>query len=216
MNLLREEGFALLELAMVLVIIGIIMGMAIFSWMSFIEAKKISETSSVLAAIKNCLMEKMVYSLKYPDYSYPLTSTMCTQGSYGDKAVDSCICGRYKDAWGRYIRYLDGFDAANSSLGGKYAIRRPWAGISSSAEPSKDSSVIDKDGERKKDVAFVLISFGKDGKPDDSSYGSLLPDHDLVGKLKYSLPEFNSTDTGNKDDIYLIVTGDQIKAFLKR
>ncbi len=184
--------------------------------MSFIEAKRISETSSVLIAVRNCLMEKMVYSLKYPDYSYPLTSEMCEEGTYSShKAVDKCLCGRYTDAWGRRIRYLDGFDDSNSSLEGKYVISKPWAGISSTG-PSTESSIIDKNGEKKERVAFVLISFGKNGEPDDSSYGNLLSDHNLVGELKEGLPKFNSTDTGEKDDIYLFVTGDQIRAFLKR
>ncbi len=212
-----ERGITLLELSMVLVVIGIIMGIAIFSWMSFIEAKKVSETYSDLTSVKNCLFSKMLYSTKYPTYSDPLTAQMCANHSYSsEKEVDLCICGGRKDAWGHYIRYIDGFDASNSSLAGKDALKRPWAGITYAYSPSPESQIIDKDGKVVTKVAFVLVSFGKDGRADDPSYANMFVGDNLVGDLRVSTPCFNCTSPAHRDDLYLVVTGDEIRAFLSR
>jgi len=67
----------MIELSIVIVIIGIILGLGLSSWMMLIEAREISKTQSVLRQTKNCLLRRMTHSLQYPTYTDNLT-TNCT------------------------------------------------------------------------------------------------------------------------------------------
>ncbi len=203
-----SNGFTMLEVGIILLVLGFIITVAIFSWLSLMESREIAKTKATLLVVKRCLLKKMAISLEYPTYSSNLN---CTTNYDPAKDVDSCICdSSIKDAWDNKIRFLEGFDTTSTSLQGKMAIDRPPAEINGTSA-SDSSIVIDKKGDTIRNVVFVLISFGKDKQPDHTSYGNLFVSGSLVGSLTNGTPRFDSI----ADDICLILTDHEVKALLK-
>mgnify|MGYP006275019855 CR=1 FL=1 len=209
----------MIELSIVIVIIGIILGLGLSSWMMLIEAREISKTQSVLRQTKNCLLRRMTHSLQYPTYTDNLT-TNCTSKN-DSKDVDACLCkaGR-TDAWGNRLRYIGGMNGTGDSLAGQFAIDMPYhdtgSGSYEATEPGRKSNAILKDGRNATHIVFVLISIGKYSNFDSAEYGGCFPDDTLVTDFSQcTSPDFSVTDADRKDnDQFLIVNGNEIRTRL--
>lgn len=221
-HLQTSAGFTMIELSIVIVIIGIILGMGLSSWQMLIEAREIAKTQSVLRQTKNCLLRRMTHSLQYPTYTAELKADCSNRNN--SKEVDACLCkpGR-KDAWGNRLRFINGINATDDSLAGQFAIDMPYHKNNSgnrswkAAEPGIKSNVILKDGRNATHIVFVLISLGKLGRFDSTKYGKCFPDGTLVTDLAQCAenPDFRLTNSTRKDnDQFFVVNENEIRARL--
>jgi hypothetical protein len=83
--------------------------------------------------------------------------------------------------------------------------------------PHANSEIVDANGNTVEDVAFVLVSYGRDRIPDHASYGNLF-DPVVPTRLAWYItagtpPDFFSAKT---DDIYLAVTFPELLSVLAR
>jgi prepilin-type N-terminal cleavage/methylation domain-containing protein len=204
------QGFTLIESAIVLVVIGTVMTVGAISWMSIKSGFEISHTRAKLRAVKSCLMERMILSERYPDFTLNLQENeddnyQCVN-NVPTKAVDYCLCkAGYKDAWGRRIRFLGGIDEDGDSINGTEII--DGGTFDKTNFPGENSNATDKDGRVVTNIAFILLSKGKNGEFDRSTTRSLFHSKNtLVGSLKDGTPDFEF-DHKDYDDQVLILTG---------
>lgn len=200
----RNAGMTLIEIAIVLVIAGILLGLASMSWNMLYEGRKIAITRGEMRRVKNCIVSRVVADGIYPNFTAGFTDS--------SRAVDSCLNGKL-DAWGGNIRYIAGF-ATNGTLSGQCVLARP--GVSASdpcstgVAPDISSNATGFDGYSAQRVAFVLMSYGKSFQPDnDSTIGNLFTTGNLAATMLGSpnQPNFMLNDAGrNDDDVYLIMT----------
>ena len=180
----------MIELSIVIVIIGIILGLGLSSWMMLIEAREISKTQSVLRQTKNCLLRRMTHSLQYPTYTDNLT-TNCTSKN-DSKDVDACLCkaGR-KDAWGNRIRFISGVNATGQSLAGQFAIDMPYHENGSSpykaTEPGTESNATLKDGRNASRIVFNSPS-SSDGSKRNDPFSSRISEIQFISGAMIGFP----------------------------
>lgn len=202
-----DQGFTFIELALVLVIIGLLLSLGVGAWLSLKESREVAKTRSSLQQVRNCLLKRMSSTLQYPSFSDDLT---CSSDASSSHSVDVCLCPR-KDAWGNKIVYLQGFDTDNDPLKGEGAVTSSYRGTQFTSVNSR-SSVNATQGRIIHRVAFVLISPGKDGEFDSLTYGDFFDDDKVVGTLNATAEPPNFTQ--EMDDQYLVVTGPQIRTRL--
>ncbi len=204
---MQKNGFTLIELAIVLVIVGLILGVGIISWISLMKARKYAYSRSILYQTKNCLLKRITYSNRYPTYTPNLD---CTHPD-PIKDVDSCLCGQH-DAWGHPILYLEGRDSDGQPLSNSSG----WVVENKPANQTDVvnaiSKVVDPHGKTIFKVAFVLISKGENNQLDDPSYSNLFNGNSIVGVINNN-PEPNFAH--NTDDVVVIVSGYELKNMLK-
>ncbi len=205
-NHLFSYGFTLIEMGVILCILGVILFVGIASWQTLVEARRLARTKAVLEEAKDCILKRIYYTESYPRFHTGLDFT----NSSAD--VDTCIAS-LRDAWGHPVRYLEGTDNSSTELQGQYIIKDEEEGRNNQTSPGPYSNATTRDG-NVGDIAFVLISFGKDGKADDNSYGSLL-DNDIYNPSNTAATFSSPLDFSNiTDDVYLIVTGNELKSLL--
>ena len=223
----KTQGFTLIEMAIVLVIIGIIIGAAGLGWYSLMEGRKLAKTYGTLVQAKECLVKRMLYSNQYPSYTANLDCD--TPGSFdlSAKDVDACICN-LRDAWGQRLYFLEGVNgtvALNSPLTGFHVTDNP-AQNQNATKHLEYSVIKDKDENNIRYVAFVLISSGKNLTLDHTSYESAFtsafPSH-VVTLNPASPPDFSAApdvtllgtgDPAVRDDVILTVTGPELMTSL--
>jgi prepilin-type N-terminal cleavage/methylation domain-containing protein len=205
-----DFGFTLVEAAIVLVIVGVILGIGTSAWMTMNDAREITLTSNRMRAAKNCLITKVVISHQYPDWTSGYASPSTA-------AVDDCMEERL-DAWDQEIRFLEGFRTGGASLADGCLLmdqtlpdNHPCGADNAPVEPATGSTATDADGNTVNDVAFVLISFGEDRTADDAGYGNQLPGGTFATTMS-ATPDFSSND----DDVFLIVTYPDLLAAIAR
>ena len=203
----QKNGFTLVELAIVILIAGLLMGIGIFSWQSMMKARKIAATRSALYQAKDCLLTRIASTNKFPDYT---ASPDCTNIDT-TKDVDFCLCN-IKDPWGNQIVFLEGKDTSGNCLSSSsnYVLENEAA---NQTRASLSSSIIDTKGKNIENVAFVLISKGEDGKFDNATYGDYFPnDDDLANCIDPAnpIPDFSN----NTDDIMIVITGNELQTIL--
>ncbi|MBT8764141.1 type II secretion system protein [Desulfohalobiaceae bacterium Ax17] len=210
LNRTVKNGFTLVELALVLVIVGLLIGGGVLSWTSLMQARKIAATRSALNQAKDCLFRRIAYTNKYPDYTPAPDCSSVDQ----TKDVDVCLCG-IKDAWGNRLRFLEGLEQGGDGLSqsSDYVIAN-LAQDQARATISPDSKVIDVHNKERTGVAFILISFGKNGQADDSSYGDRFVSSDTLAAAldPDNPPNFYHPDDASYDDLALIVTASELQA----
>lgn len=210
-----SRGYTLIEVAVVLVIAGIILGIGVSSWMLLVEGRKNSATYATMRRVRDCITNNVAQSGLYPAYSSSLTAN-------ANAAVDICLGGKM-DAWGEQIMFLEGIRDGGGSLSGLCLLSTetadsndpcsPQHTSSPPIQPDTTSAITDKDGNTISDVAFVLISFGRQRNPDNTTYGNLL-DPAQAGVFANQMssgtrPDFSYTSFTNPredDDIYMVVT----------
>jgi prepilin-type N-terminal cleavage/methylation domain-containing protein len=221
-------GFSLIELAVVLVIAGILLGIGSASWNMIYATRKIAITRGELRKVRNCIVNRIVADGLYPSFTADLSNP-------DSRTVDYCLGGSIvstggvtisgkTDAWGGSIRYISGF-AGNGTLAGECVLARP--GVSSSdpcytgLPPDVTSNASGFDGAGYQRVAFILVSFGSDGTADNtSSYGGLFALGDLAATMNTSpnQPNFRRLSKAlypndfNTQDVELIVPYTELAA----
>jgi hypothetical protein len=80
--------------------------------------------------------------------------------------------------------------------------------------PHANSEIVDANGNTVEDVAFVLVSYGRDRTPDHASYAGLLEPAapGILGAALVAPPDFSA----KTDDIYLAVTYPELLSVLAR
>ena len=202
----QKNGFTLVELAIVILIAGLLMGIGIFSWQSMMKARRIAATRSALYQAKDCLLTRIASTNKFPDYSSPVD---CDNPD-STRDVDFCLC-QIKDAWGKRIVLLEGRDGTGClSSSSRYVTRNKAA---SQMRATLTSQIRDTHGKTIKRVAFVLISKGEDGKFDSKTYGDYFPNNDDLANCidpANPIPDFSN----NTDDIMIVITGNELQTIL--
>jgi prepilin-type N-terminal cleavage/methylation domain-containing protein len=128
----KEKGFSLVEISIVLVIIGMILGAAVTLWRSSIGATKLSTTKSNLENIKNSIINFTIANgrLPCPDPTVP-PNNMGTSNPNPATCAPNCICNTCatppcfvpfqtlqlqlqggKDSFGNVFRYDVSYDPA--------------------------------------------------------------------------------------------------------
>ena len=225
----KAKGFTLVELAIVLVIIGIIISAAGLGWYSLMEGRKLAKTYGTMVQAKECLVKRMLYSNQYPSYTANLDCDTAGSFDLSAKDVDACICN-LRDAWGQRLYYLEGVNgtvALNSPLTGFHVTDNPAQ--NQNATKHQEYSVIkDKDENHIRYVAFVLISSGKNLTLDNSSYRGLFTSPSHVATLSPTSPPnfpgapdfsvfngpFPTVGDAVRDDVILTITGPELMTLL--
>lgn len=88
----QGSGFTLLELAVVLVVVGLLMGFSVTAWKSMQSSQRISAARSQLTTVSRCLEEYVLHSEKIPPQSY-----------FNDRC-------RARDPWGENMYYQSSGD----------------------------------------------------------------------------------------------------------
>ncbi|NJB67872.1 prepilin-type N-terminal cleavage/methylation domain-containing protein [Desulfobaculum xiamenense] len=233
----RTRGFTIIEMAIVVVIVGILISASSFAWVTVWEGRRLGKTNAVLIEVRNCLVKRMYYSNAYPSYSGDATAgrtdnTDCDPANVNatGKDVDACMCG-FLDAWGNRLFLIEGVrDPSDTPLGESapaYITDNPAKGHNATAPSSTRSIIVDKDGNTVRYIVFVLVSPGKDGQLDDDSYRKLFEegagtqhiavlDPDDPPNFDFgALPDYAGADPDRgDDDLYLYVTAPELRSIL--
>lgn len=184
------RGFTLLEIALVLVVVGILLAIGLLSWSSFAESRRYSKTNSQLMQMKDCLVRCIVFTEHYP-----------RQDDF-----ENCRELTGKDAWGGDIKWIVGVNNTDDALNPTHAVVTDKA-RNQNATRLSDYKIITANGNFTS-VAFALVSLGEDKKPNGSgsSYSDL---------NNHSEIQLTENATVNSDDLVLVVTGYELAATIK-
>lgn len=200
-------GFTFLELAIVLVIAGVILSIGAASWMTFMEGRRVAKTRSVLQQAKDCLVRRVVFNERYPgikdsDSEYP-----------NDFKV--CLDDAGNDGWNNEIKCLVGYDSERNTLDGGDFIVTDDARNQTAVDLDYDEIQVFTSQGNQTGVAFVLYSLGSNGQADDTSYGGadrIQPIADLEDTPDFTPPDDPDDDF---DDIFLVVKSYELIAAIK-
>ncbi|BBD08717.1 uncharacterized protein DFE_1991 [Desulfovibrio ferrophilus] len=227
----------MIELSIVLVIVGLIISAGAVGWTSVLEGRRIAKTASALYQAKECLIKRMFYSNRYPTYTGNTTTgtaadnTLCDDNTRHDLMafdVDNCFCS-LRDAWGQPLYFLEGVYESSpgvyTPMSDSYIVRNEAQG-QTPVYPDSTSSIVNKDGVTINNIAFVLISFGRDRTPDNTSYQALFsaPNDSQIAIINPggTIPDFSTNDVGltvdvqSRDDQIYYVTGPELSGILTR
>jgi prepilin-type N-terminal cleavage/methylation domain-containing protein len=200
-----RNGFTLVEIGIVLVIVALMLGFGVTAYMGLMETRKVAKAQSMLKDAKSCLLKRALVSERYPSYTAGLT---CAGGGSSSLDVDDCICPPdMLDPWGQGIRFLEGVQGIGTGLAGNPFVDEIVRGQTRVAPDAIFSQVLDHTGLLRNDVAFVLISFGEDTVADNTSYGDEFAGGVRAAKIGASVPDFQ---TGHVDDLYVVVTSSEL------
>lgn len=233
---MRRTGFTLIEMGIVLVIIGLLITAGAVGWSSVLEGRRIAKTASALYEAKECLLKRMFYSNRYPTYTGNETATLTDNTLCSDTTrfhptipdLDSCLCDKL-DAWGQPLYFLEG---VYESAPGVYSpltdlyVTNNEAQDQTATFPDSDSAIINKDGDTISNIAFVIISFGRDTTPDNTSYQALFSGSNdsqtAIIDPTGTIPDFSTDDVGTRqddsvrDDQIYFITGPELLSLMTR
>ena len=210
-----SPGFTLIELGIVLVVAGLLIGLGISSWVGFRDSRRLALAASLEYQMKDCLTRRVLHSERYPTWKGAAACDTTLD-------VDACMCSNGSpilDPWGKPFLFLSGWDTTSPArgLGDISAGLTSQFVISDTARdqtrtaPAATSTATDHTGTGRKDVAFILVSYGQDTLADSTTYGSRFGTNRAAALSTATPPNFQ---TGHKDDVYLIVTGGELTAYL--
>ena len=88
----KQQGFTLIELAMVITVVGLLLSFSVSSWMSMRTSQQISAANATLTTAARCLTSYVIHSEKIPPHAY---------------FTEHCTA---KDPWGQNIIYYNNGD----------------------------------------------------------------------------------------------------------
>lgn len=245
----RGAGFTLIEMAIVLVIAGIMMALGYFSWGMVVEGRKNAATLATLRKAKACIMGSILADGVYPSYTAARTAPIDPT-----VVVDRCLDSRL-DPYGNPIYFIEGVRSTaqgGGSLAGGCLLPVDTRDSNDPCSPGfvgaggpppivpepgtvagASSYATDRDGVNIEDVAYVLMSFGRSGVPDNANLRLIFPAGSgilsrrmLIAGTQPSFartavdttdPLIDAAQVGNwGNDIYLIVTYQEILGELAR
>jgi len=178
----RQQGFSLLEMAIIVLVIGLLMGSVMMPLSVSVEQRRMSATKEQLTAIKEQLLGYAVIygNLPCPAQFYEFDGTndaevglpdssLCTEEGY--LPWRELGIGRY-DAWGRPFRYrVDNVDytASIENFSGTSSENRLRIRTIRYASDTSDDFTwltVKSDDTR---VAAVIFSCGMNGRPDPTA-----------------------------------------------
>ena len=207
----KLAGFTLVESAIVLIIIGLIIGVAASGFYTLLEGQRLTKTRSGLDDVKQCLMRRLYASELYPSLTNSLTDCSASVSALD---VDFCLCeSGLRDGWNRPFLFIQNLiDSDVDGMDGYAAVSDILRGGQLRTLPSTTNTVTTTTGEVLSDVAYILLSYGADGLPGDASYGNL-----LAGDLTATMLPNSAIDFTNKgDDLYILITSRELAAALRR
>lgn len=184
------HGVTLIEMAIVLIIVGIILSIGVASWVTFMEGRRVVKTRSVLQQAKDCLVKRVVFNERYPRTADFL----------------ACLDEAGSDGWNREITCLVGVNSTGTTLDGTDFVVTDEARNQTAVGMDNSSIVITEQGNQFP-VAFVLFSRGDDGEADDESYETA----DRIFPLSGTTPDFSSPS----DDVFMVVKSYELAAAIK-
>ena len=122
---------SLIELSLVLVVMGFLVGAGLLAWSSFIETRRMAKTASTFYEIKDCLMRRAVFSQKYPDYSQDLDCAAVPDPDTMD--VDACLCERDARRLGQKALFSSKESPEAASSSGRFIVEDDARGQDSTA-----------------------------------------------------------------------------------
>lgn len=195
-----ETGFSIIELALAIAVIGLVFAVCTLAWTTTLEARRTGQNKTIITQLKGNILRQIITDETYPDVS---SASNPSPAIFMREYLNGVANGL--DAYGREIRLLEGIDGNALPLAARPAVDNPvrsWIAV----RPGKASSVTDRHGRIIHDVAYVIISYGRDGQPDDASYGDILTSGRVATIRADAPPDF----TRAHDDQYAILTWAEI------
>jgi len=210
----RQQGFTLVELAIVLVIVGVLMGGFIGSLASRIENTRKSDTADELRDIKQAMMAYAFVNgyLPCPDCDVAGGGGTCVAADVGDGVADFVVGGACKeaeeagsvpwvtlglgrsDAWGTRYRYAVQDAYANS---GASFVLTSAAGNKDIQEPDFDANATGSVSKTlANNVVAIVLSQGKNG------YGGISETN--VARDAVPVANIDETENVNDDNSYYL------------
>lgn len=107
----RQEGFTLLEMTMVLIVVGLIIGFGFTAWMSMKSSQQISAAKTTLRTGSECLVSYVLHSERIPPQTYfsgncsiadPWGNSLLYENSGDNVSVDAIIAKTFRDNSGDF------------------------------------------------------------------------------------------------------------------
>lgn len=194
-------GFSLIETCLVALIVGLVLWLGVYSIEHMLKQGRESRTKARLVQVKDCLIKRAAFNNRYP--TYEPDGVDCDELSFD---VNACLCQGGEpvlDAWGHELLYIEGLDSSSAGLAGRRIL--PLAANEPLTQVLPESRLIDENGMYMDDVAFVLVSNGKNGEPDHLS----LPQAAPAPLNPDSPPDFSSRPS---DELFLFVRASELRA----
>jgi len=185
------------ETSLVLLIVCLVLGLGVYSIRHMLQQGRETKTRARLTQVKDCLVKRAAVNNRYPEYVPGVVD--CNDLT---QDVNACFCmggEPAKDAWDTPLRYMEGLTSPNKGLAGGRI-----AGKNASTPGANLSRVIDCSGNAVHDVAFVLISLGKNRQADHKGYAMESP-----APLNPRQPP-DCSSPGN-DDLFVVVTAQELQ-----
>ena len=172
----------------------------------------------------------MVLSGRYPTYTgytgvgNKLDCTSPDSSTWTDYDisldVDTCMCGKV-DGGGQPIYFMEGLQAAATGLANGYIVSDALSGTTRVAPDSALSTITDKNGNTIGDIAFVLVSFGRNRQADHTSYVGI-EQAEYLARPPARTPNFDPNAAGlvagieYVDDVVVYALGSELIANVAR
>lgn len=164
----HQTGFTLIEIAVVITIIGLLIGSLMIPLATQIDNAKIQNTNDMLAQVKEALLRYATNNKRLPCPANATNtgqedSSLCDQ--QGNLPWASLGVSKY-DAWGRPFQYRV-YETYTTPPNGLCDPNNKLAGICSPSPNQTDLAVEMENTTILSNVAVVVFSYGKNGHHDD-------------------------------------------------
>ena len=149
----EDSGFTLVEMAVVVIIVGIVVASIVPRMFTKIQKDKIKEGKQIVRAARDEIIGLAIMDAT-PNATYylPQNSTNATTGEY--TAPEDV--GHRLDPWGNELLYYVAYNATNATLANENSTICNF----SNATNATTMSVITLNGKHQANVAFIVVSKG--------------------------------------------------------
>ncbi len=194
-----KSGFTLVEMAVIIVIVGLVVMTILPTMFGTIKKEKIKEARKIVETAREEIMGlTMMNSTDHPLYYLPSNST---DNKTGEPSVPESLA-HSKDPWGNPLLYYVACNATGESLGNNTSGN--WTSICEFTNSTLN--VVDYVGHNATGIAFIVVSRGPNQRLDIEFNGS------GVNNYTDYITNHNETNaTFYFDDIAKFVTLDYLK-----